>query len=498
MHREEGEKMNHSAICIPATPRGVTLFSIAVAAHKLSGNRQKKWTLRQFFGRADANIVSCFGASALLAESMGIIEDGEDLLCHAGLFGFYASAMSEARAEDWLSELRRKTFAGPKPQQFITGMSQQKLVKRAMYCCQHCMQEDEAEHGLAFWHTVHQIPGIYHCPKHNESLLGACLGCGRSQGSDHEWNLPALTCPHCGAHCFAEVRQRGSLGYARHLSLVQKVCAGNGEFLRPAARAGLFANAFGRDAGRNLQAITNGLLDMWECVNFAELSAAVGTRITSRFVEKAIRGEHTGVNPIAHLSLISLAELNMKARCKKADQTSGLVDAKSEYPCSLAPLKAALEVAGLPVNLADGLGRGLSLTKMSEAEGIPYPRLRRQVGMLLERSIDELCVTASDDPIPRAIKNNLQALAEKLRRPRRRHNRFHRKDSVEGLEELRALNRSKVNRYLEQGIRTRKQLHYKNSDLGDWCRQFDSEWFQAVLPAIPQSERKGVGRRKGG
>lgn len=61
----------------------------------------------------------------------------------------------------------------------------------------------------------------------------------------------------------------------------------------------------------------------------------------------------------------------------------------------------------------------------------------------------------------------------------------------------RALNRAKVLHYLASGIRTRKQLHYKNSDVGDWCRENDAAWFDEVLPPIPQSQRKGVGRRKG-
>ncbi|MGV2291889.1 TniQ family protein [Trinickia sp. YCB016] len=457
-------------------------------------------TLLQLFGRADANIVSCIGASACLAESMGIVQDAEDLLSHAGLFGFYASAMSDARAEAWLTEMRCKAFDGPKPQQFITGMPQQKLVKRDMYCCRQCMQDDEAQFGLAFWHTVHQIPGIYHCPTHGEQLLGACLGCGRSQGSEREWNLPALSCPHCGSRGFAAVPHSGSLGYARHLSLVQQVCNGDGEFLRPAARANLFTNAFGRDADCNVKVITHRLLGMWECTSLEELSAALGTKITSRFIDKAVRGAHTGVNPIAQLALVAVAETMIDAQRRQDTETCRPVDVMSQtaFTYSLAGLEAALEVSGLPVALADKLSRGFSLTKMSADEGIPYPRLRRQLGRVFERSIDELIVAANDDAVAQALKGNLQAVANKLCGPLRRNNVFRRKDSAEGLEELRIMNRSKVERYLEQGVRTRKLLHYKNSDLGDWCRQFDSEWFQTVLPAIPQSERRGVGRRKGG
>jgi TniQ len=491
--------VEHRPICVPATPRGVTLFSIAVAAHMLSGNALKRSTLMQLFGRADANIVSPFSASVCLAESRETIEGGEDLLRDAGLFGLYASAMPRARAESWLSELRTKAFDGPKPQQFVTGMAGQKLAKGVMHCCPQCMQEDDARFGLTFWRTVHQVPGVHHCPTHHEPLLGACLDCGLSQGSEHEWNLPALTCPHCGCSNFAKAVSRVSGGYARHLTLVAQMCAGDSEILRPETRAELFAEAFGRAARLDLQQIINMLLGLWQCTSLEEMSVSLGTRITPRFVDKAIHGANTGINPLAQLVLIFLAQELIKTGRRKGDETCASVIESSPAPgiSPLAGLQAALEVAGLPATLAGDLGCGRSVTRISADSGIPYPRLRRQLKEVFEQSIDQLCATKSDDVEALQIEQNLRALAYKLHEPLRRNNVFRRKNSAAGWEELRILNRSKVERYLDQGVRTRKQLHYKNSDLGDWCREFDSEWFDTVLPAIPQTERKGGGMRKG-
>ncbi len=491
--------MKHSAVCIPASPRGATLFSIVVAAHRISGNGLKKATLRQLFGRADANIVSSFSASAILAEEMGLVEDGADLLSHAGLFGFYSSAMSKVRAEGWLSALRCKASGRHRPQQFITGMAQQKLVKRAMYCCPRCVSDDEEKYGLAWWHTIHQIPGVHHCPIHRVPLLGACLGCGRSQGSEHEWNLPASSCPHCGASAFSTSTAAGSHGYERHLSLVQQVCLGQCEFLRPQARNKLFKMAFGGRGRPDVQLIIRRMLEMWGCTTLSELSSALGSKITPQFVDKAIRGADAGVNPSAHLALVSVAQSTLRSRSGKGRDPLGPNDelSRTRYPPTLTRLEAALDSVGLPTGIAAHLGSGFSLTKISAIEAIPYPRLRRQVGRVLERNIDELCCF-DDGSVDQTSKRMLETLAEKLRGPLRRNNRFIPQASVREFEELRALNRAKVDRYLQQGIRTRKQLHYKNSDLGDWCRRFDAEWFESVLPMVPQSERRGIGRRKGG
>jgi len=53
------------------------------------------------------------------------------------------------------------------------------------------------------------------------------------------------------------------------------------------------------------------------------------------------------------------------------------------------------------------------------------------------------------------------------------------------------MNRAKIDRYLQQGIRTRKQLHYKNSDLGDWCRRFDAECVRVGVADSSAIGKKG-------
>lgn len=257
--------------------------------------------------------------------------------------------------------------------------------------------------------------------------------------------------------------------------------------------------AFGGRGRPDVQLIIQRMLEMWGCTTLSELSSVLGSKITPQFVDKAIRGADAGVNPSAHLALVSVAQSTLRSRSGKGRDPLGPNDelSRTRYPPTLTRLEAALDSVGLPTGIAAHLGSGFSLTKIGAIEAIPYPRLRRQVGRVLERNIDELCCF-DDGSVDQTSKRMLETLAEKLRGPLRRSNRFSPQANVRGFEELRALNRAKVDRYLQQGIRTRKQLHYKNSDLGDWCRMFDTEWFESVLPIVPQSERRGVGRRKGG
>lgn len=488
--------MVHRPLCVPATPPGITLFSLAVATHLLSGNASKKATLLHLFGRRDASIVSCFSASVCLAQSRGTLGEGAALLKQSGLFGLYACAMPSARAEIWLQALRRGASARPNPQQFATGMAQQRLLKRVMHCCPQCMEEDASRFGLAFWYTVHQLPGVHHCPVHRLALHGACLNCGRSQGAEHAWHLPASSCPHCGGGRFAKEDPIRSLGYSRHLTLVSRAVLGDFELLEPDVRSRLYANAFRPDDGGDSRQVADGLLDMWRCSTLDELSTMLGAQVTPKFIDTAIHGGYNGVNPLAHLALISLAKSLLDARGGTPARRSGQPDAgRGRLP--LAGLEAALEASGLPLDFAGQLASGYSMTRLSAGSGIPYPRLRRQLGQVFRWDIDELHFASPDDLESDRVRANLLALAEKLRGPRRHNNVFHQQNRAAGFEELRLLNRSKVQRYLEQGISTRKELHYKNSGLGDWCRAYDAVWFDAVLPAIPQAQRKRIGRRKG-
>lgn len=41
--------------------------------------------------------------------------------------------------------------------------------------CPTCAEEDIRNHGVAYWHLVHQVPGVEACPFHKKSLIGQAL-----------------------------------------------------------------------------------------------------------------------------------------------------------------------------------------------------------------------------------------------------------------------------------------------------------------------------------
>lgn len=486
--------MGSGLLFFPSGPRDATFFSLVVAAHAISGNPFKHATRTQLFGFPTACVDGHFSANIYLAEKRGLIRDADRLLQRSGLAGLYAAAMTEERAAAWKREMRARRFYGPHVQRFVTGLSNQKLGKQSMHCCDKCMEEDIANFGYAHWRTVHQVPGVLHCPVHLEPLRGACEACHKSQGSDRHWNHPRHECPHCGSRAFSQCQVEIFDAYRQHLALVASIVNGESSALNPSARMVLYERAFGGDEGISAGGILQLLQDHWKCRTATQLSEAVGTKVTIEFVKTAIAGDDAGVNPLGHLALIALAHEQLSANTAKR---SGFHDEKDVFGDSLHVLRRALSGAGLPERMADALARGDSLTKIARNWKVPPPRLRRELSQVFATEIGTLCDGAVRGEAGVVAKRNLHAMSMRLKEPVHSITIFDKCDPQMTFGQARERNRAKVLHYLAAGIQTRKQLHYKNSDVGDWCREHDAAWFDLVLPAIPQSERKGAGRPKG-
>jgi hypothetical protein len=53
--------------------------------------------------------------------------------------------------------------------------------------CLSCMQQDKAEHGIAYWRRSHQLPGVHVCPIHGEPLVSVPLPKNQSRRSSYVW-----------------------------------------------------------------------------------------------------------------------------------------------------------------------------------------------------------------------------------------------------------------------------------------------------------------------
>ena len=78
---------------------------------------------------------------------------------------------------------------------FACGLASSRVTPRSeLRLCEECMNEDVSNFGIAYWHRVHQLPGVLVCPKHSIGLRSASLVFRHSR---HGLWLPREVWPKC-------------------------------------------------------------------------------------------------------------------------------------------------------------------------------------------------------------------------------------------------------------------------------------------------------------
>ena len=80
----------------------------------------------------------------------------------------------------------------------VTG--QHNIQHRHWRWCAGCIAEDHEIHGMPYYHRDHQLPGVFHCHRHQLGLSGCCAGCGFTATLLSEQPIPPYDnlCSQCG------------------------------------------------------------------------------------------------------------------------------------------------------------------------------------------------------------------------------------------------------------------------------------------------------------
>jgi hypothetical protein len=90
----------------------------------------------------------------------------------------------------------------------LAGKAALQLKVAGQHCVQHqnwrwcadCIEEDQDTHGMPYYHRDHQLPGVFHCARHQLRLSGRCSECGFEAVALSDQLIPPYdnTCSHCG------------------------------------------------------------------------------------------------------------------------------------------------------------------------------------------------------------------------------------------------------------------------------------------------------------
>ena len=143
------------------------LYSAAARYHHRSKNKKTSITARDWFGEDPYRVVVDFPSHLdylISALPLGHLYTADILIEKHTLFPFYIPFLPAGRAKK-IREYMRSSVDGGAVYPLL-GLLTSKITLNALSYCPLCAQEDRKEYGEAYWHRIHQIPGVIVCAKH--------------------------------------------------------------------------------------------------------------------------------------------------------------------------------------------------------------------------------------------------------------------------------------------------------------------------------------------
>ncbi|WP_342437313.1 TnsD family Tn7-like transposition protein [Paenibacillus sp. FSL L8-0436] len=146
------------------------LYSIVARYHLRSNNSSPKWTLRDTFGTE--NVIATIDLPSHIGElsRRNIVKDipVDHWIDEHTFYPFYAPFMPRDRALLLRKLMESEDGSGIHTLVGITASTFDRDNK--LHFCPSCFDEDVQQYGEPFWHRIHQLPGVWVCPKHGDIL----------------------------------------------------------------------------------------------------------------------------------------------------------------------------------------------------------------------------------------------------------------------------------------------------------------------------------------
>lgn len=155
------------ACFFPAPHPDELLYSILARYHVWSGNISPKWTLDELFGsRTVVAVVDmpCYIDRLIERFPTFLRCSAEELINRHTLYPYYTAFLSKERSLDILRSMRGD-FGGDVHTK--TGIMASSIhAPSSLMFCPECFKKDVDMYGEAYWHRLHQIPGVLVCHMH--------------------------------------------------------------------------------------------------------------------------------------------------------------------------------------------------------------------------------------------------------------------------------------------------------------------------------------------
>lgn len=169
LHEFMGEDMLHF---FPSTFPDETLYSRLARYHRLSGHADDRDSLHELVGVHTHVITS--DLPSLLQTLISKIPAGarpsiEEIINSNTIFPYFQRFLPLERCGRAVSAMSGTSTAGLKTS---IGLVASRLgANNTFRFCGKCVNDDRDAFGQAYWHRVHQLPGVWVCPRHTQALF---------------------------------------------------------------------------------------------------------------------------------------------------------------------------------------------------------------------------------------------------------------------------------------------------------------------------------------
>jgi transposase-like protein len=167
------------------------LYSVFARYHVRSGNTSPKITTEELFGTRSIRSVWDLPANLnILLKRLGPFWKPDDLIMKHTLFPYYASFLLPKQAKKVKESMY--TSKGSTIHSRIGVNASNVKQKTNLWNCNECIQEDMDTFGETYWHRIHQLPGVFICPKHEKVLEETVVSVKANNQHEYIAALPSI------------------------------------------------------------------------------------------------------------------------------------------------------------------------------------------------------------------------------------------------------------------------------------------------------------------
>ncbi|MFW8632250.1 TnsD family Tn7-like transposition protein [Vibrio natriegens] len=164
---------------------GECTYSVVARAYISSPYQSWKITNLELFESINVRLNTMLpGHISSLSSMLNISQD--ELLTHCTAYPLVAFGMADKRILSKMME--HDLYGGAQHLYHDSRLAASKLsFGHTLKGCPICFEQDELQHGIGYWHTIHQCHGVTVCPEHHIKLTAIKAGEG---GVNHRYILP--------------------------------------------------------------------------------------------------------------------------------------------------------------------------------------------------------------------------------------------------------------------------------------------------------------------